>query len=122
MEGLKHTKGPWRYEKGDEDCGYEGRHFVAWEGTECDETTICEPRYGEHDARLIAAAPEMLEALVCQYSWVKGLYDFYEIDETKYPRSYLIVTERGLRQLIERAAGMSIPEILASIARQDAER
>ncbi|MCA1800140.1 MAG: hypothetical protein LC687_00835 [Actinobacteria bacterium] len=54
LEG--HTPGPWWYEKEDEG----DRHFVACNLTECDETVICKATYGEADARLIAAAPDLL--------------------------------------------------------------
>lgn len=46
---------------GDEESGYGGRHFVCWDETECDETTICETHYGDANARLIAASPSLYE-------------------------------------------------------------
>ena len=94
---LKHTAGPWKYEKGDEDH-YPGRHFVSWEGTECDETTICETYYGEHDARLIASAPDMLNILI----------ELASENNMKYL----------LQPIIEKATGLDIDSVLA---RQDVE-
>ena len=51
-----HTPGPWRY---DYEIGYCGE-LIAADGT-CIATFTDEP--SEQDARLIAAAPELLEAL-----------------------------------------------------------
>ena len=106
MEGLKHTKGPWKYEKGDDEC-HPDMHFVCWEGTGCEETTICETHYGEHDARLIAAAPDMLEALISSAKRdalrIGGINPFTV-------------------EAIETATGMRINEVLKAAARQEAER
>jgi hypothetical protein len=96
MSKLKHTQGPWGYERGDEDCGYGGKHFVVHDGTECAETTICETNYGEFDARLIAAAPEMLDALV-------------EVVKLSTRDGWLW---KLLVPSIERATGLSIEEVL----------
>lgn len=55
---MKHTKGPWRYEDGTKTIrSVPGNHWIAsldsWDGAIDNEA----------NARLIAAAPEMLEAL-----------------------------------------------------------
>lgn len=96
---LKHTPGPWKYEKGDEDSGYEGRHFVSWGETQCDETTICETHYGEWDARLIAHAPDMLEALIKTYKHNIACGRESEIIDL-------------MKSIIESATGLSIEEVL----------
>ena len=61
---------------------------------------------------LIAAAPEMIDMIIHQYRWVKSLYDLYKIDERAHHDSDLIKTERGLRELIERAIGLTINEAI----------
>lgn len=62
MREKKFTPGPWEYERGDDEI-FPGKHFVVYDETVCDETVICTPLNGKHDANLIAAAPELLEAL-----------------------------------------------------------
>lgn len=56
----KHTPGPWLYQAGVEEN--EGEHYVCHPQTVCDVTTVCNPRTA-FDARLIAAAPDLLDAL-----------------------------------------------------------
>jgi hypothetical protein len=51
---MSHTPGPWRYE--DDELGFE---VISYSGTIC-QIESCDEK---DDARLIAAAPEMLEAL-----------------------------------------------------------
>lgn len=58
---AQHTPGPWHFEAGVEDN--EGEFYVCHAATVCDATTVCNPG-SEADARLIAAAPELLEALI----------------------------------------------------------
>jgi hypothetical protein len=52
---MPHTPGPWKYDN-EEGCGFE---VISYSGTIC-QIESCDE---EADARLIAAAPEMLEAL-----------------------------------------------------------
>jgi hypothetical protein len=73
MSNTKHTPGPWRYipnligaANGAQDDGYAypyliyaGSEFVAQVVTD----QLCEKSCDEENARLIAAAPAMLEAL-----------------------------------------------------------
>ena len=95
---LKHTPGPWRAKRFSviKSNGYKitqnrpaGAAPEAWE--EIDKTY-------EANARLIAAAPEMLEALIEQYKWL-------------YSKAYYQTAEL-LKELIEKATGMSIEEVL----------
>jgi hypothetical protein len=68
----KHTPGPWRIdETAHHDCGY-GRSSNAIVGKNGEPVVLFDPSGGEYaealdprsaDARLIAAAPELLEAL-----------------------------------------------------------
>ena len=104
MKNLKHTPGPWKYEPGEEELGYKIRHFVAWGGTECDQTTVCETNYGEHDARLIAAAPEMLEALI----YLLRVADPYRTGGMQHQRDAISMSIAA----IEKATGMKIEEAL----------
>ena len=66
---MKYTPGPWQYKDG----GY-GKYYVKSGDTviaDCAHID-CDPSYErtEYNARLIAAAPELLEALqmLCQHS------------------------------------------------------
>lgn len=69
IEKLGITPGPWNAQRGQEE-NPETMVYVCHPKTECDETTVCnfdETDYRENhlsNARLIAAAPEMLEALI----------------------------------------------------------
>jgi hypothetical protein len=56
MDKLKHTPGPWRYDYAPGFCG----ELLAPNGTTIAEF-ITEPN--DSDARLLAAAPDLLEAL-----------------------------------------------------------
>ena len=63
MEAMKHTPGPWSVEKGDPECGNYG-WYVCHPDTVDEESAICNLSVeAEANARLIAAAPELLEAL-----------------------------------------------------------
>ena len=116
MEGLKHTEGPWKYEKGDEEC-HPGQHFVCWNGTGCEETTICETHYGEHDARLIAAAPDMLETLIKSHNELIGISRLQDWHSEAF-RTLI----GKIENTIESATGFEINEVLEATARQEAER
>lgn len=82
--------------------------------SEEDEDALTEKRQLVHDANKEAAGMknEMLDMIIHQYRWVKSLYDLYKIDERAHPDSDLIKTERDLRELIERATGLTIDEAL----------
>lgn len=65
MEKAKHTPGPWYVETG-EDCCFHGGNRVSIREPQ-HETTVAEVWFADNDAdladgRLIAAAPELLEA------------------------------------------------------------
>ena len=82
--------------------------------SEEDEDALTEKRQLVHDADKESAGmkDEMLDALIHQYRWVKALCDLYKIDQKKYPDSDLIKTERDLKELIERATGITIDEAI----------
>jgi hypothetical protein len=71
----KHTPGPWEY-RGKPEIGY--IVFQTWD------TPTAGYVHTEGDARLIAAAPEMLEALKLFYDWSKNV--------TKYPPYWVQTT------------------------------
>ena len=99
IEKLGITQGPWHAEKEDPDYGE--RNFVAWENTECDETIICEAKYGMKDAALIATAPEMLEALI------NATIHLEHIPGTLSPDNIFL----PMVEIIEKATGKSWEEI-----------
>lgn len=129
MKEFRHTKGPWIYDKrlygsritspnisityvnGDIPCIARVFRHKSAKGIK----VYSDDEEAEANAKLIAAAPEMLDALIHQYTWVKGLYDLYKINETKHPQSDLVNTERDLRQLIENATEMKIEDILNKV-------
>ena len=98
MIKLKHTPGPWQYEITDETPNRldiiiqasVGGKDIGWNYTIPDGE-------GEANARLIAAAPEMLEALIDAYLIFDGL-NFEGVG--------------NIKESIEKATGLPIEEIL----------
>ena len=95
MEGLKHSKGPWTKEK----------NGIYGVDTKC----ICVPfsLNWTNNSRVIAAAPEMLDALIS--SAKRDLIRIGGINPVT-------------AEAIEAATGMRITEVLEATARHDAER
>ena len=100
MSKLKHTQGDWRIRKTVDESGdypfptYDILAVHEW-GPESVACAFQHP----YNARLIAAAPEMLEALIEQYKWL-------------YSKAYYQTAEL-LKELIEKATGMSMEEVLS---------
>ena len=102
---MKHTPGPWEYEVTNEtpnrlDIIIQasiGGKDIGW-------NYVIPDGEGEANARLIAAAPEMLEMIVEIYRGFKAA-----IDTTGYtpPKVNQIIVD-----LIEKATGMTIDEVL----------
>lgn len=81
---TQHTPGPWRW------AAVEG----GWDGVESDRGLICKLALNEpENARLIAAAPEMLEAL-------QLVLDFHAEDTVAFVAKY--GTGIGTRELCDR--------------------
>jgi hypothetical protein len=81
-ETMKHTPGPWKHYDDTAPAGKTGRHEIVAMGR-----TVARVYYGDeqarHDARLIAAAPELLAAL----QMVMSLYgDGFAEDAQAYAR------------------------------------
>lgn len=113
MSKLKHTPGPWSYSR----CGkhWNNPELVRIEINYGDDgECIADTVYQEDDARLIAAAPEMLEALIedikddlanisCGYPGCECAYnkkDYLECDTLKKIK------------IIEKATGQKIEELI----------
>jgi hypothetical protein len=92
---LKHTPGPWKYENVCDDI-FEIYDYVNQE-------TITEYCNNEADARIIAAAPEMLEALM--------ELSKYLFRNDKNSIGHKSAYHRLMNDIIEKATGMSIDEI-----------
>jgi hypothetical protein len=109
IEKLGITPGPWEAQRGQE-INPETMIYVCHPNTECDETTVC--NFDEEDdrenhfsnAQLIAAAPEMLEALIDLTLTIENDYYIRESDRKKdYPLDCM--------KVIEKATGKSWEEI-----------
>jgi hypothetical protein len=103
----QHTPGPWHVEPV---CGEDEQQFWSddWNGkvwcvchprTECDASTVV-PWINEGDARLIAAAPELLEACSDWIEWLKPDAPWRE-DAADYEAQML----DAMRAAIARATG-----------------
>jgi hypothetical protein len=94
MENAKHTPGPWRSERGNGDYG---RNVTADNGRRI----VCETICAEHEAnaRLIAAAPELLEAL---HSILEHSREFGDIEDCE---TMLARIEDKVRAAIAKAEG-----------------
>jgi hypothetical protein len=112
MNKLDHTPGPWEAvsttvrTKRDADGG--GGYFVA----ECFPPIGCEvlqdDREAEAKARFIAAAPDMLEALIAMHGYLVAV-DVVGMD---HPKSAGNIFLKEIDSLIERATGKTIEEVL----------
>ena len=98
MNNLKHTPGPWMVIECDDDAEWlrlpyfyvQNENLDIAEIHDCDDMSLAE---AEANARLIAAAPEMLESLInCCMDENWSAEDVYKI--------------------IEKATGLSIEEVL----------
>ncbi len=99
MSKLKHTKGPWTVQEewGDHYVVTEMGDYIAVASEIYPE---CSVSIDEDDARLIAAAPEMLEALIY---FVRRVREGSIRSKTTYSKYVYI---------IEKATGMTIEEVL----------
>lgn len=88
----KHTPGPWK-------AGEMGDRFIVFvdDGTNTS-TTIADEIKDEEDARLIAASPELLDALV-------GLLNMPEFDGTPEASLLRRDSKRAARAAIAKAEG-----------------
>lgn len=69
---IKHTPGPWKCEpRPDEWDDDDPAFYITHPATQCPDTTIVNLD-NEADARLIAAAPDLLEALERSLSWLSS--------------------------------------------------
>ena len=91
-EKLKHTPGPWNEKGIYVILRYADKHDMDIEIS--DETMP----WSREDAKLIAAAPEMLEALMETYKVLKN--------------KHLYATSEILRNIIEKATGLKIEEVI----------
>jgi hypothetical protein len=107
----KHTPGPWKHEEWCDD------EFAVFDKDGISICNIHDNNRGdsESNARLIAAAPDMLEALIMCYKNTER-YQCRNCDETcaEYTDCDLIV----LKNIIEAATGQSINEITAATGRE----
>jgi hypothetical protein len=96
MNKLKHTPGPWEYK-----CGHHSKVFFVTtkRGSELLRVTNRDDWNVENaNARLIAAAPEMLESLIESFGYIYGKKD----------------NPPELVDIIEKATGQPIESILES--------
>ena len=115
MNKLQHTPGPWESAGGD-DSSYEinigeSTAFIARYDKNTGAMVFSRDEM-EANARLIAAAPEMLDTLLREYELFKNIYDMGLLMlgtqmQEKFERSLEIK-----KSAIERATGLPIEEVL----------
>lgn len=104
MSKLQHTQGDWKIRKTvDESGDYPFPTYDILAVHEWGPESVACAFQNPYNARLIAAAPEMLEELTTIF---KGMneYDRGGMDDYSITR---------LKELIEKATGMSIEEVLS---------
>ena len=109
MDGLKHTKGPWVLGKTDSDVWTKDNLWIAGVAGSAGD--------GLANARIIAAAPEMLESMIKAYRELIGVSRLQDW----HSDSFREVIEE-MERTIESATNMKIEEVLEATARQEAER
>jgi hypothetical protein len=101
MKKLRHTPGPWKITRRSDDYidPIEQVGEIKPGFTHADDAWL---EITEPDARLIAAAPEMLEALISAYSEIKEYTELAKMyGEPEYTK-----------EIIEKATGLPIDEVL----------
>ncbi|MCP3679925.1 MAG: hypothetical protein GY782_06495 [Gammaproteobacteria bacterium] len=116
MSKLKHTKGPWTVQ---EDWG---DHYVVTEmgdyiAVASEIYPECSVSIDEDDARLIAAAPEMLDALINIVKESKEcccdeMYKLRKLSDPNCAMCNSIHSYDEIIALIEKATGLTIEEVL----------
>jgi len=104
MNNLNHTPAPWQYLSNDREREY--KFFVY--NAAYSRWAIAE-NMRETDARLIAAAPEMLEALIKQYI---SFCAPCKKCNPQHENCYSCESQEELQKLIEKATGLTIEEVL----------
>lgn len=100
MSKLKHTPGPWIYQNEKWNTGKkpdDAEYCVVSESPNARASNVCnilDTFNPESDARLIAAAPEMLEALIDAYC---------NMDSGNF---------KEIEAVVEKATGMNITKVL----------
>ena len=97
--GIKHTPGPWVARKTG-GAGWPGQIGWAIDFNEIQEQVV-DFVYEEADAHLIAAAPELLEAL----SDALADFDNWAAHEDNYPHEHLVAWAEKARAAIAKAKG-----------------
>ena len=101
----KHTKGPWVYQPADDYCGpYVTDETNSPSGTICDlyhfpPVVVHKPQEAEANGRLIASAPEMLEALEAWIVYHNG-EDNHDAQALAYRKAFTLT-----RAAISKATG-----------------
>ena len=97
MSKLSHTPGPWHYV--DYSPQFNGC-FPVYDIRDDNVSCVAEVVHTESDARLMTAAPDMLDALIEYMAWGA---------KTQSDRDLL---ENNFRRVIESATGLPIEEVL----------
>jgi len=102
----KFTPGPWHVERLVDDCG---QCIAEWgvyhPGTECEETTVVNAKH-RSDALLIAAAPEMYEALESVIDYFEAIKNPNIYDDPGTMKSLLFETARkNVGEALKKARG-----------------
>lgn len=99
---MKHTKGPWTKEFGAFTPGYASTMRIV---SEDNTHAVCDVFWGnEHssfNANLIAAAPELLEALATIYN----LANLQTLLETKYSKALVSDLMKQMQVALDKAKG-----------------
>jgi hypothetical protein len=112
MSKLNHTPGPWAIERNDKN------HPVIMSA---DDETICLPIVSlpmighiESNASLIAAAPDMLDALIESYKFYReAIVDYGPCDHAVNICICPIIRQtEKIQEIIESATGLPIEEVL----------
>jgi|JI10StandDraft_1071094.scaffolds.fasta_scaffold02886_30 hypothetical protein len=105
----KHTSGPWRADYRGE-SGFNGEHewWITLEDDDCHSVAVVrhgadDPEYGGHpvlkaNAHLVAAAPEMFEALLSARSLLSAIAETFPNSE------HVRMTREQIKAAIEKAA------------------
>jgi hypothetical protein len=111
MNGFKHTPGPWEYDSQPHHIRIESENtIICYIIGDSVSSRLNSQNIIDANATLIAAAPEMLDALIAQYRYNQWKCTHCMEDEINCKKLKCVIN--NAKNIIQRATGMTIDDAI----------